>query len=169
MYLWPLSPRDRTPPYRGRHALIPPLTPPDGEQTMNQWGTNRVQMVNMLCLWVHRQAIRGGLPLICLRRQAGIESLSHPGESSTEGREIVIGHGWSIVQPLVVLPTRTKGEQTMPKQGQFQCTCGEIFSQRWQLSQHIALSNPHWPRSSPEDTHFATGLSKAIEKMIKED
>ena len=38
---------------------------------------------------------------------------------------------------------------------QFRCTCGEVFAKRWRLSEHIALMNPHWPRSSPQDTHFA--------------
>jgi hypothetical protein len=33
------------------------------------------------------------------------------------------------------------------------CRCGEIFSNRRLLTEHIGLQNPHWPRTSPEDKH----------------
>lgn len=35
----------------------------------------------------------------------------------------------------------------------YKCECGAEFKSRMRLKEHIGLSNPHWPRSSPDDKH----------------
>lgn len=37
----------------------------------------------------------------------------------------------------------------------FYCLCGQDFSTRRQLTEHVGLLNPHWPRSSADDKHGA--------------
>ena len=36
---------------------------------------------------------------------------------------------------------------------EFKCRCGQTFRNSKLLVQHVALQNPHWPRSSPDDQH----------------
>jgi len=35
----------------------------------------------------------------------------------------------------------------------YQCKCGESFTNRRHLIEHIGICNPHWPRSSENDEH----------------
>ena len=35
----------------------------------------------------------------------------------------------------------------------FKCRCGQSFRNFKLLTQHVAIGNPHWPRSSPDDLH----------------
>lgn len=37
----------------------------------------------------------------------------------------------------------------------FRCRCGAEFRDRRQLTEHVGLLNPHWPRSSADDQHGA--------------
>lgn len=50
--------------------------------------------------------------------------------------------------------------------GPFICKCGEEFRQKRYLCEHIALSNPRWPRISDDDEHRRVLSRKEIKRDV---
>jgi len=52
---------------------------------------------------------------------------------------------------------------------QYQCKCGDAFTTRKHLIEHIALLNPHWPRLSPKDEHTVSVPFNTLEMFFLQD
>ena len=51
--------------------------------------------------------------------------------------------------------------------GMFICNCGDKFTKRMELKQHIGLLNPRWPRSTPEDEHWEISKSEYLNRQYR--
>ncbi len=49
----------------------------------------------------------------------------------------------------------------------FFCQCGEVYRKQRHLTEHIALLNPHWPRSSDSDEHAQISEQEWLKGGIK--
>jgi hypothetical protein len=47
------------------------------------------------------------------------------------------------------------------------CNCGDQFTKRMELKQHIGLLNPHWPRKSDEDEHWEIDKAEYLNRQYR--
>jgi hypothetical protein len=47
------------------------------------------------------------------------------------------------------------------------CNCGDKFTNRRELVQHIGLLNPRWPRKDPSDEHWEISKAEYLNRQYR--